>query len=277
MVKSKKNPLQFFAFTIFLLYWHPVKPIRASHGEKEIGYDYKKGSKKGPEHWGELKKEWKACKDGKLQSPINLVDKHARKTISRVDDLKMSYKPSTATMKNEGHAIGIEWEGDAGSIQINGTHYFLKQCHWHRTSEHLINGRSYNLELHMVHQSRKNNVAVVAFLYKIGNPDPFLSKMNNDVTSLTGIEKEIHLGVIDPRLIRWPSLRFYRYMGSLTTPPCTGGVIWSVNKKVLTLSKQQLGLIERVVYDHTKMNARPLQPLNGRDITLFGPRWSLRK
>ncbi|PRQ43644.1 putative carbonic anhydrase [Rosa chinensis] len=276
MIRSMKTPLQFFAFTLFLLYWQPIKPIRAGHGVEEIGYNYRKGSKKGPEHWGDLKKEWKACKDGKLQSPINLSDKHARKAISRVYDLKMSYKPSNATMKNEGHAIAIEWEGDAGSIQINGTDFFLKQCHWHRSSEHFINGRSYDLELHMVHHSRKNNVAVVAFLYKIGRRSPFFSKMNNDVLSLTGIEKEIHLGVIDPRLIRWPSSQFYRYMGSLTTPPCTGGVIWSVNKKVLSVTKEQLRLLERVVYGHAKMNARPLQRLNGRDITLFGPRWGLR-
>ncbi|XP_024190209.1 alpha carbonic anhydrase 7 [Rosa chinensis] len=266
MVKSKKVHLQFFAFTLFLLSWHPIRPV-SGQGVEEIGYDYRQGSPKGPEHWGELKEEWKECKDGKLQSPIDLLDSNARKAISRVDDLNMSYKPSNATMKHEGYAISIQWEGDAGSIQINGTDYLLKRCHWHRSSEHFINGRSYDLELHMVHQSQNNDVAVVAFLYQSGNPDPFLSKISNDVSSLSGT-KEARLGVIDPSLIKWPSSRFYRYMGSLTTPPCTGGVIWSVYEEVHSVSEEQLGLIEQV--DHG-MNARPLQPLNNRDITLFGP------
>ncbi|KAL6145751.1 hypothetical protein ACLB2K_056436 [Fragaria x ananassa] len=269
MVKSK-TPLQFVAFTLFLLHWQPIKPIRAGHGmELEIGYDYSEGSGTGPEHWGELRKEWKACKDEKLQSPINLLDDQARKAVSRVYDLKMNYKPSNATMMNEGHAISLEWEGDAGSIQINGTDYFLKQCHWHRSSEHFINGRRYDLELHMVHRSRNNRVAVVAYLYQIGKRSPVLAKMNNMyVSSLsTGLEKEINLGVANPRTIIQPSSQFYRYMGSLTTPPCTGGVIWSVNKKVLSISKGQLRFLER--YGNAKMNARPLQPLNGRDISLL--------
>ncbi|PRQ43661.1 putative carbonic anhydrase [Rosa chinensis] len=270
MVKSKKVHLQFFAFTLFLLSWHPIRPV-SGQGVEEIGYDYRQGSPKGPEHWGELKEEWKECKDGKLQSPIDLLDSNARKAISRVDDLNMSYKPSNATMKHEGYAISIQWEGDAGSIQINGTDYLLKRCHWHRSSEHFINGRrflflfaslfekskilhiclnrvlfiSYDLELHMVHQSQNNDVAVVAFLYQSGNPDPFLSKISNDVSSLSGT-KEARLGVIDPSLIKWPSSRFYRYMGSLTTPPCTGGVIWSVYEEVHSVSEEQLGLIEQV-------------------------------
>ncbi|XP_062005729.1 alpha carbonic anhydrase 4-like [Rosa rugosa] len=266
MVKSKKVHLQFIAFTLFLLSGHPIRPVRGQ-GVKEIGYDYRQGSPKGPEHWGELKEEWKECKDRKLQSPVDLLPSNARKAISRVDDLNMSYKPSNATMKHEGYAISIQWEGDAGSIQINGTDYLLKRCHWHRSSEHFINGRSYDLELHMVHQSQNNDVAVVAFLYQSGNPDPFLSKISNDVSSLSGT-KEARLGVIDPSLIKWPSSRFYRYMGSLTTPPCTEGVIWSVYEEVHSVSIEQLGLIEQV--DHG-MNARPLQPLKNRDITLFGP------
>ncbi|KAL6141908.1 hypothetical protein ACLB2K_060194 [Fragaria x ananassa] len=154
---------------------HPISKIGV---ELEIGYDYSEGSGTGPDHWGELRKEWKACKDEKLQSPINLLDELARKAVSRVYDLKMNYKPSNATMMNEGHAISLEWEGDAGSIQINGTDYFLKQCHWHRSSEHFINGIRYDLELHMVHRSRNNGVAVVAYLYQTGKRSPFLAKVS---------------------------------------------------------------------------------------------------
>ncbi|XP_050379511.1 alpha carbonic anhydrase 4-like [Argentina anserina] len=264
MAKSNNAPHQFFAFTLFLLSWQSIKSVRGE-GAEEIEYDYEQWSSKGPEHWGELKEEWKECKNGDLQSPIDLIDSNARRVITAEDDLShltMSYKPSPATMKLEGHDISIEFTDDAGSIHINGTDYFLKKCHWHRSSEHHINGRSYDLELHMVHQSQDKNVAVVAFLYQTGEPDPFLSKISDKVGT-----KEADLGVTDPSSITWPSSQFYRYIGSLTTPPCTGGVIWTVNNEVHTVSAEQLELIEEV---DQGVNARPLQPLNDRDVTLFG-------
>ncbi|KAK7823618.1 alpha carbonic anhydrase 6 [Quercus suber] len=77
--------------------------------------------------------------------------------------------------------VQLKWEGDAGSIQINGTDYFLDQGHWHSPSEHSINGRRYDLELHMVHLARDpnvtNKIAVVGLFYKIGHHDDFLSKV----------------------------------------------------------------------------------------------------
>ncbi|ONH96397.1 hypothetical protein PRUPE_7G126300 [Prunus persica] len=295
MVESKQAHLQFLVFSLFLLYWHQI-PIGAqvvgnaniftscthliyqlhhyhSHwvfgAGQEIEFDYRNGNDKGPEHWGELKKEWAACKYGKLQSPIDLSDDRATKVISSSEDLQMSYKPCNATMKNEGHYIAMEWEGDAGSVKINGTDYFLKQCHWHTPSEHSINGIRYDLELHMLHRSPDlNNKAVVALLFKIGSPNPLLSKVHNGLESMIGT-KETQLELTDPSEIKWSSLKFYRYIGSLTTPPCTEGVIWIVNEMVNTVSKEQLELLKQAVYDYAKMNARPSQPLNDRDIMLY--------
>ncbi|KAM1467146.1 hypothetical protein ACFX2I_032286 [Malus domestica] len=269
MFESKKTHLRFFALTIILLYLHPIA-LTAKPLDQEIEFDYREGSEKGPQHWGELKKEWTACKDGKSQSPIDLMEDGATKVIPTFRDLTMHHKPSGATLKNEGHYIALEWEGDAGSIQINGTNYFLKQCHWHTPSEHTINGIRYDLELHMVHRSAdKNSVAVIAFLYQVGPPNPFLLKVSKDILSVIGT-KEKHLGVINPSEIKWPSLRFYRYVGSLTTPPCTEAVIWTVNEGVSIVSRRQLELLKQVVVDYAVMNARPLQPANDRGIKLYG-------
>ncbi|CAB4317722.1 unnamed protein product [Prunus armeniaca] len=270
MFETKQAHLQFLVFSLFLLYWHQI-PIGAQVVGQEIEFDYRNGNEKGPEHWGELKKEWAACKYGKLQSPIDLSDDRATKVIPSLEDLQMSYKPCNSTMKNEGHYIAMEWEGDAGSVKINGTDYFLKQCHWHTPSEHSINGIRYDLELHMLHQSPDpNNKAVVALLFKIGSPNPLLSKMHKGLESMI-FTKETQLELTDPSEIKWSSLKFYRYIGSLTTPPCTEGVIWTVNKMVNTVSKEQLELLKQAVYDYAKMNARPSQPFNDRDIMLYSP------
>ncbi|KAB2630935.1 bifunctional monodehydroascorbate reductase and carbonic anhydrase nectarin-3-like [Pyrus ussuriensis x Pyrus communis] len=270
MLQSKQTHIQFFALTIFLLYWNQI-PVTAKPLDQEIAFDYREGSEKGPEHWGELKQEWAACKDGRSQSPISLDESRATKMIQSSRDLIVSYKPSDAILKNEGHYIALEWEGDAGSIQIDGSDYFLKRCHWHTPSEHTINGVRYDLELHMVHQSAdQNNIAVVAFLYEVGQPNPFLSRINQDISSVIST-KEKKLGVIDPGEIKWDSSRFYRYMGSLTTPPCTEGVIWTVNEKIDIVSREQLDLLKEAVYDYAVANARPLQRDEGRDIKLYGP------
>ncbi|WJX11642.1 Alpha carbonic anhydrase 7 [Trifolium repens] len=110
--------------------------------EDESEFDYIKGSEKGPSHWGEIKKEWAACKNGRLQSPIDLSS-HRVKIVPKLGELKKYYKPQNATIKNRGHDIEVKWEGDAGSININGTQFLLHQAHWHSPSEHTINGRRF--------------------------------------------------------------------------------------------------------------------------------------
>ncbi|KAH0981070.1 hypothetical protein GBA52_008247 [Prunus armeniaca] len=278
MAGSKQIHLGLLVFTFFLLCWNPT-PVRAEPSENAIEFEYKAGSKKGPEHWGELKKEWNTCKDGKSQSPIDLRDGIATKVNSSLEHFKVSYKPAEAKIENEGPVIAIVWEGDAGSISINGTDYILRQCHWHSPSEHSINGKRYDLELHMVHRAQNNNVAVVGFLYKIGEPNPFLSEVTKEIASMTDVEKDVQLGVIDPRKMKEAQTgllvsKFYRYMGSFTTPPCTEGVTWTINEQVLSVSKSQVTLLQQVVFDYAMMNARPLQPLNGRAIKLHGSSFS---
>lgn len=76
------------------------------NSEDEREFDYGKGSKKGPGRWGELKKEWGACKKGNMQSPIDLSDQRV-KVIPNFGDLKWNYRPANASVKNRGHDIAV--------------------------------------------------------------------------------------------------------------------------------------------------------------------------
>nr|KYP52001.1 hypothetical protein KK1_026078 [Cajanus cajan] len=153
----------------------------------------------------------------------------------------------------------LHWTGYAGQLNINGTYYKLLQCHWHSPSEHTLNGSKFDLELHAVHQNSKGEIAVIGIWYKIGLPDPLLSK-------------EIDLGVINPGDIKFGSRKYYRYIGSLTTPPCTEGVIWTIVKKVRTVSREQLRALKEAVHRGYEKNARPTQELDGRQIWLYTPK-----
>ncbi|XP_016471959.1 alpha carbonic anhydrase 7-like [Nicotiana tabacum] len=251
-----------------------ISPQEAENHEVE--FHYWEGHEKGPSKWGELKREWEACKNGKMQSPID-ISSYKVKIIKNMDNKKV-YKPSNSTIKNRGHDISLKWQGDAGSIWINGTEYPLQQVHWHSPSEHTINGRRYPLEMHMVHQTNgekvKNKIVVNAVLYKFGKPDPFLFGLRRHISSMIDQEgEERKLGKIDPNyIISSPTKKYYRYMGSLTTPPCTEGVTWIVNKKVQTVSRGQVMLLRKAVHDSAERNARPVQPHNEREIHLLLPK-----
>ncbi|KAL2514318.1 Alpha carbonic anhydrase 7 [Forsythia ovata] len=251
-----------------LLFLFGAKSVIAKEVEDDREFDYIKGSPKGPEKWGELKPEWAACKNGKMQSPIDLSN--ARVKFISQPEIR-NYKPSNATLKNTGFEISVNWNNDTGSIFINGTEYLLQQVHWHTPSEHTINGKRYDMELYMVHESFdlnvQNRTTVIGVLYKIDRPDEFLSKLNKSISSLIGKKgEERELGIIDPNVIQAESQSYYRYMGSLTTPPCNEGVIWSVNTKVKNVSRDQIKLLKEAVLYYAEENARPLQPRNNRDI-----------
>lgn len=275
-MEKQTSPMFACAHLMFLLLiLHPALLATAQEVEDEREFDYGKGSMKGPGRWGELKKEWGACKKGNMQSPIDLSDQRV-KVIPNFGDLKWNYRPANASVKNRGHDIAIQWLGRAGSIQINGTNYLLQQCHWHSPSEHSINGRRFDLELHMVHVSRnpdvKSRIAVVGLLYNIGKTNRFLSKLTKHIDSMTDKKEERHFGLIDPRQIKISGRMYYRYMGSLTVPPCTEGVTWIINKRMSSISRNQVKLLREAVHDYAKENARPLQPYNLREVHLYGQR-----
>ncbi|XP_072979451.1 alpha carbonic anhydrase 7-like [Typha angustifolia] len=255
--------------TIFLFLSLPFATSQEVEHEEEFSYE--SGTETGPENWGHIHEEWAACGKGQMQSPIDLLDKRVE-ILPHLGKLRRSYKPSNAVLKNRGHDIMLEWEGEAGSLWINGTEYSLKQVHWHSPSEHTINGRRYSLEVHMVHESADKKAAVVGILYKIGRQDSFLAELEKYIKKISDEhEAEEKVGVIDPRHIKRGSRKYYRYMGSLTVPPCTEGVVWTIIKKVRTVSKHQVRLLREAVHDNAEMNARPIQQTNYRPIGFYRP------
>ncbi|KAK7267990.1 hypothetical protein RIF29_20672 [Crotalaria pallida] len=233
------------------------------------------GGQNGPEKWGSLSPSFAACSNGKAQSPVDLAK--ANIVLNKqLKSLDRHYIPTNATLVNNKFNIGVHFEGKVGDINIDGKIYSLKQLHWHSPSEHRANGRIHDAELHLVHLTEdNNNIAVVAVLYKLGAPDPMISKIEDKLIEL---EKEnraghsdahIALGTFDVEEINRRAHRYYRYVGSLTTPPCKEGINWNILGKVRTLSKKQLQLLKAPVDPDCKHNARPLQPLNGRKIEMY--------
>lgn len=260
----------FSCWLLLFLYQQAICTTAQAPVEDEGEFEYIPGSERGPERWGYLREEWAKCRTGRKQSPIDIVDSRVRIVHNR-GQLQFNYKPANAIVRNSGHDIEIEWIGDAGSAQFNGVNYSLVQCHWHSPAEHLINGRRYDLELHMVHVNSSKIVAlVVSQLYRIDRPDPFLSQFTAEITSLIDQVGQRQKGVVDPRSARTNSaIKYYNYLGSLTTPPCNETVIWIVNQTISTVAREQVELLREAVFDYAEMNARPVQPLNGREILLY--------
>ncbi|KAG6431901.1 hypothetical protein SASPL_103473 [Salvia splendens] len=239
--------------------------------EREFSYDESSGI--GPSRWGEIHHEWKACNSGQMQSPIDLRNKRVQ-IVSHLGKLKRSYKPANATLINRGHDMMLRWTNYAGHININGTKFHLRQCHWHSPSEHTLDGRKFDMEVHMVHESDAGRTAVIGIMYKIGRHDTFISTLKPGFQALSEVKDiEIAIGIVDPYLIKFGSRKYYRYIGSLTVPPCTPNIIWSIVRKVRTVTKEQVNLIREAVHDNLEVNARPIQATNGRSVEIYRPNY----
>nr|ACN85239.1 unknown [Oryza minuta] len=140
-------------------------------------FSYRRGDDDGPERWGLVRRDWAACSFGRRQSPIHLsaaaiagggYEHHRRPGHLLI----RSYRPAAASLVNRGHDIMVRFDGDAGGVVVDGEAYTLRQMHWHSPSEHAVDGRRYDLELHMLHQSEDHGgrrYAVVAQLFDIGH------------------------------------------------------------------------------------------------------------
>ena len=209
----------------------------------------------GPENWAKLTPEFGAC-TGKNQSPVNITG-----TIKAdLKPLKFNYKAGESQILNNGHTVQVVY--DAGStVVIDGVEYNLKQFHFHAPSENQITGKSFPMEGHFVHADKDGNLAVVAVMYKEGKENKALAKL---WAHLPKEGEKIALTPAGNALDLLPQNHaYYRFNGSLTTPPCTEGVRWIVMKKPVFVSKSQIEAFKTIM-EHD--NNRPVQPANARTI-----------
>jgi len=211
----------------------------------------------GPQHWSKLDQKYAMCGIGRNQSPINL----AGFVKADLKPLRLSYKPGAADIVNNGHSVQIAY-APGSSQTVDGRTFELKQFHFHAPSENHINGKSFPLEGHLVHEDKDGNLAVVAVLYREGAANSLLEKLWSAIPGKEGEKAPLPQGLDVARLL--PKSRdYYRFNGSLTTPPCSEGVWWLVMKEQPTVSKAQ---VERLTKALGFANNRPIQPTYARPV-----------
>ena len=163
-------------------------------------------------------------------------------------------------MIDNGHTIQVE-VGE-NSINLTGKNYELVQFHFHRPSEEKVNGQRFDMVVHLVHKSDDGQLAVVAVLLERGTENPFIQTLWNKLPLEKNVAVQPPITMVDLSTLLPATRTYYTYMGSLTTPPCSEGVLWLVMKQPVQVSQDQINIFSRLY----KNNARPIQSTAGRLI-----------
>lgn len=228
----------------------------AKPGTEELPLHWSYEGKGGPDAWAHLSPDNHACKSGKRQSPIDIGDG------IRVDlePIKFAYTPSAWSVLDTGHTVQVNIP-EGSSISVMGRTYQLLQFHFHKPAEERVNGRSYDMVAHFVHKDADGRLAVIAVLMEKGPEHPLVQLVWNNLPLEQGM-LVTPTSLLDLNKLLPETRNYWTYMGSLTTPPCTEGVLWMVMKQPLQISAEQVAIFGRL-YPH---NARPIQPSHNRLI-----------
>ncbi|WP_409030866.1 carbonic anhydrase [Janthinobacterium sp. CG_23.3] len=225
-----------------------VKNLHGNHWSYE--------GESGPANWSKINSDWTRCGTGSRQSPIDIRDG------MKVDleQISFDYKPSSFNVVDNGHTVQVG-VGGGNYLTVQGRMYELVQFHFHRPSEERINGKGYEMVVHLVHKDAEGKLAVLAILLERGRPQSTIQTVWNNLP-LEKHEVASPSIVLDPMEMLPQRRDYFTYMGSLTTPPCSEGVLWLVMKEPQQASPAQMALFSRLY----PLNARPIQTSSGRMI-----------
>jgi carbonic anhydrase len=206
-----------------------------------------------------LHPDFAACGSGRRQSPIDIRDGIA----VDLPEIQFDYRSGFFSVVDNGHAIEVR-TAPGSRIEVGTRSFELQGLHFHHPSEEMVDGRRFALSIHLVHKDAQGRLAVVALLGETDAEDaeqPVVQQIWNHLPLEKGdpvaSAVELDLAKLLP-----PGRGYHTYMGSLTTPPCTEGVLWMVMQSTVKVSKAQLAILARLY----PMNARPVQATNGRLI-----------
>lgn len=212
-----------------------------------------------PEHWSQLSDEYKTCQQGMNQSPIDIET-----TLkAHLQPLETHYSQGPDVVLNNGHTIQATLDPkSADNITLDGQSYALQQFHFHAPSENTVHGKHYAMEMHLVHKDAAGDIAVVAVMFDVGAANPELDKLWSAMPEAADKQTPLK-NAPDINKLMPTDRTFWRFSGSLTTPPCSEGVTWLVMKHPMTLSSAQL---EKFTHTMHHDNNRPTQPAHGRVV-----------
>jgi carbonic anhydrase len=213
----------------------------------------------GPAKWGKLEKAFATCASGTTQAPIDIPDAHVRK--GDLPPLLFNYKASPLKIIDNGHTIQVNYAPDSW-LTVEGKRYELVEIHFHKPSEAKIDGKGHDMAAHLVHRDKDGKLAYVAVFLDQGKENALIKTLWSNLPQAKDKEN-VAAGVQVNAVGLLPQNKdYYTFKGSLTTPPCTEDVAWYVLKTPVQISAEEIARFARFY----PMNARPVQPLNDRDI-----------
>jgi carbonic anhydrase len=242
-------------FSVFAVFTLCVASIAAAQTTAHWDYEGKHGALA----WGRLDPAYKACSQGREQSPIDIRGAHLNKALQPIE---FHYIAGAVTLENNGHTIEVR-VNPGSYIVAGGVRYELVQFDFHHPSEEAVKGKLTDMDVHLVHKSADGKLAVVAvrLTEDVGKPNAVLATLWPRLPRTAGASEKVTEMVNAGGLL--PADRgYWTYMGSLTVPPCTEGVRWFVLEQDMGLSRDQLRTFAAIF----KVNSRPLQEPHGRRI-----------
>lgn len=214
-----------------------------------------------PAHWGDLDPKYAECKLGGSQSPIN-INKDIIVKTQGLAPINFHYTTSADSVINNGHSVQVNIK-PGSFIKIDGKEFELKQFHFHTPSENQIDGKNFPLEAHFVHQAKDGALAVVAVMFKNGKENAVINKIWKKMPRKAGEKAACGLSAEMINALLPKHKEYYRFDGSLTTPPCSEGVRWFVLKEYSEVLQDEVNEFLHILHHP---NNRPVQPINARKV-----------
>jgi carbonic anhydrase len=213
----------------------------------------------GPESWGKMRPEWRVCAEGKRQSPVDFMA--ARPLKVDLDPVKFDYRPTNFVIIDSPHQLRIRISEHMG-LEVRGQRYVLEGFTLHHPAETSIDGKAADMEAYFFHRGAKDRIAILTVQFKRGGQaNASLQTLLNNLPLERG-DSHMPQTTLDMAALLPSSPAHFLYMGSLTTPPCTEGVLWVVMKEPMTISEEQHEIFSRL----HENNARTPQPAFNRLI-----------
>lgn len=228
-----------------------------SSGQSEAFAKFGYSGNLAPWYWASLNEKWHECGLKTGQSPIDIS---GAKLDDRLKVLKFHYTHGVTRM-TLGYQT-IQGEVERGSyLEWDGERFDLNRVYFRTPSEHRVNGLPYEMEVQLEHSAVTGKTIMLSVLLTPGKTSELIENIAQRMPSMDEEIQEIER-------LNWQDLlpaqkTYWSYTGSITTPPCTGNILWVLMTNTVTTSKAS---IDKFVLKQ-KSNVRPVFSIGKRALS----------